>query len=405
MLEGWGPTSWKSRVALQQPCYDNPEHLAYCLDRIRAFPALVHSGEILNLKKQIAEAGKGNGFLLHGGDCAERFVDCNPESIAEKLKIILDMSQVLARALKQPVVRIGRIAGQYAKPRSDDYEVVGSSRLPSYRGDIINGFAFDPDARRPDPERLVRAYVCSCFTLNQLRAILEGEFPHTELRPQFFVSHEALLLDYESALTQFVPWENQWFNLGAHFLWLGDRTRQIDLAHAEYLRGIANPIGVKLGPTSTADETVALLKFLNPTNDAGRITLISRMGKSLVQDKLPHLIDAVNKAQLFVTWSCDPMHGNSIRTQNGIKTREISSILEELESTHSVHKNMGSYLGGVHLELTGDHVTECIGGQGKLSEEHLTRNYQTYCDPRLNYEQSMEVAQRIAENFGREKSF
>lgn len=403
MRTDWSPTSWKTRSARQQPCYDNHEHLVYCLDRIRAFPPLVHSGEIVKLKERIAAAGRGEMFILHGGDCAERFVDCNPQSIAEKFKILLEMSRVLMRGLQRPIVRIGRIAGQYAKPRSDEFESVGGLRLPSYRGDIINGFAFDPDSRRPDPERLVRAYVCSCFTLNQLRALISGS--EKEAHTEFFTSHEGLLLDYESALTHFVPWENAWFNLGTHFLWLGDRTRHLEEAHVEYLRGIANPIGIKLGPGARANEIVTLIKRLNPENEPGRITLITRFGRQKVRDHLPPIISAVTQEKLFVTWTCDPMHGNIIKTQSGLKTREIGAILQELDETHQVQKEMGTLLSGVHLELTGDHVTECVGGRERLTEEHLTRNYQTYCDPRLNYTQSIEVASRISERFGEVERF
>lgn len=440
----WSPVSWASRVALQQPTYENEDFLASCLARIRECPPLVSAGEIMSLKRQIAEAGEGRRFILQAGDCAERFVDCNTKSITDKLKIILQMSLILVYGLRKPVVRIGRIAGQYAKPRSEGMETLGGQSLPSFRGDIINGFAFDSDARRHDPERLIRALSHSCFTINWLRALIDGGFAdvrHPELwkldhisetrqpglytdlslrvrestrfmeliggeseamrRVDFFTSHEALLLDYESALTHFNPVAKSWFNLGAHFLWLGERTRQLDGAHAEYLRGIGNPIGIKVGPKASATEITELVRIINPSGEKGRITLITRMGAGQVRGALPALVKAVQNSGQFVTWSCDPMHGNAIKTQNGIKTRDFNSILSELTDTEKVHSECGSILGGVHFELTGENVTECLGGGMGLAEEHLTENYQTYCDPRLNYGQSMEMAYLISDVFGR----
>lgn len=443
-MNDWSPTSWKSRQALQQPRYEDADHLEQCLLRLRTFPPLVHVGEVRALKSQIAEAGEGRRFVLQAGDCAERFVDCTPKAITDKLKIILQMSLILVYGLRKPVVRIGRIAGQYAKPRSDDVETLGGVSLPSFRGDIINGFAFDAEARRHDPERLVRAHMYSCFTLNWLRSLIEGGFadvrhpemwkldhisethqPHlyTEIservrdatrfmellggnhetmrRVEFFTSHEGLLLDYESSMTHRAPDEDRHYNLGAHFLWLGERTRQCDGAHAEYLRGIGNPIGIKLGPTADPAEVVALVKLLNPENEKGRITLISRMGAGRAATSLSRLVAAVRDTGSFVTWSCDPMHGNVIKTQHGIKTRDFSAILTELNETERVHRDLGSILGGVHFELTGEDVTECLGGRAGLEEEHLTLNYQSTCDPRLNYSQSMEMAYLISDHFGR----
>jgi 3-deoxy-7-phosphoheptulonate synthase len=436
----WTRDSWRNKVALQQPKYDDQSLLESCVRELNERPPLVHSGEVLLLRKQIAEAGEGRRFLLQGGDCAERFVDCHPKAIQDKLKILLQMSLILVYGLRRPVVRIGRIAGQYAKPRSDDAETVGGVTLPSFRGDIINGFPFQPEARVHDPRRLLQAHAHSCFTLNYLRALIQGGFAdvrHPEMwkldhinatseprlyqdlslrvqestrfmellgggssefmsKVDFFTSHEALLLEYESALTHFCSDSGGNFNLGAHMLWLGERTRQVNGAHVEYLRGIENPIGVKLGPTTDPKDVMALLKELNPNNIPGKITLISRIGFGKVDAALPKMIDAVKANQCVVTWSCDPMHGNVIKTQNGIKTRDFNSILGEIKDTYAVHNKMGTVLGGVHFELTGENVTECLGGGSGLQEEHLSQNYQTYCDPRLNYAQSLEIASLLS---------
>jgi 3-deoxy-7-phosphoheptulonate synthase len=432
----WHPDSWREKKALQQPSYEDTEHLQACLSELRSRPPLVHPGEVDALKKQIAEAGQGRRFVLQAGDCAERFVDCNPSTITDKLKIILQMSLILVYGLRKPVVRIGRIAGQYAKPRSDTVETLQGVSLPSFRGDIINGFAFDAQSRKHDPARLLQAHTYSCFTLNYLRALIQGGFAdvrhpemwkldhisetqqpllYTELservcesirfmellgggnaevlsKVDFFTSHEGLLLDYESALTRSCSGSSKAYNLGAHMLWLGERTRQPDGAHVEYLRGIANPIGIKLGPTADPADVIALLESLNPENEPGKITLITRMGAGKASQALPGLVRAFQASGRCVTWSCDPMHGNVIKTEGGIKTRDFSAILQELSETHNVHKQEKSVLGGVHFELTGENVTECIGGGVGLQEEHLTENYQTYCDPRLNYSQSMEMA-------------
>jgi len=442
---GWTPESWRARKALQQPRYEEPRELAACLAQIRSRPPLVHAGEVDALKMQMAEAGEGRRFILHAGDCAERFEDCNPQSITDKLKIILQMSLILVYGLRKPVVRIGRIAGQYAKPRSDDAETVGGVTLPSYRGDIINGFAFEENARKHDPRRLVEAHNASCFTLNYLRALIEGGFAdvrHPEMwrldhiseerqpklytdlsdrvrestrflellgatanpglmrRVEFFTSHEGLLLDYESAVTHPVMSDGRGgrhYNLGAHMLWLGERTRQPDGAHAEYLRGIANPTGIKVGPSADPREIVKLVQLVNPSNEPGRINLITRMGAGRARSVLPALITAMRDARLNVTWTCDPMHGNVIKTEGGIKTRDFSSILAELQETFATHRSSNSILGGVHFELTGENVTECIGGGAGLQEEHLTENYTSSCDPRLNYSQSMEMAYLLSD--------
>lgn len=439
----WSPDSWKHREALQQPQYDNEQELRHWIKRIKSYPPIVSPGEILTLRKQLAEAGEGRRFVLQAGDCAERFVDCNAKAILDKLKIILQMSLVLVHGLRRPIVRIGRIAGQYAKPRSLGEETRDGLSLPSFRGDIINGFDFDAEARRHQPARLFEACVHSAFTMNHLRSLIEGGFAdirHPEMwrldhideghqpelyreiqrrvrestrfmellggantdfmkRVDFFVSHEGLLLEYESAMTHYDPHTQAWFDRSAHFLWIGERTRQLDGAHVEFFRGIANPIGIKIGPKTDGDYLLELIKILNPEKIPGRITLISRMGVNEVEKALPPLLEAVKRSSLPVTWSCDPMHGNAITTQNGVKTRNFDSILEELKITEKSHRNVGTILGGVHFELTGENVTECTGGAVGLSESQLGVNYQTYCDPRLNYAQSMEMASLLSEHF------
>jgi 3-deoxy-7-phosphoheptulonate synthase len=428
---------------LQQPEYDDPAELKFWLERIRGYPPIVTPGEIVTLKRQIAEASEGKRFVLHAGDCAERFVDCNAKAISDKLKIILQMSLVLVHGLRRPIVRIGRMAGQYAKPRSQGLETRGSENLPSFRGDIINGFEFDGAARRHQPSRLFEAFMHSAFTMNHMRGLIEGGFAdirHPEMwrldhidedrqldlyrdlkrrvaestrfmellggantefmrRVDFFVSHEGLLLDYESVQTTYDRDLGAWFDQSAHFLWIGERTRQLDGAHVEFFRGVANPIGVKIGPSTQPEYILELLQVLNPDNEPGRVTLISRMGVNEVARSLPPLIHKVKASGCAVMWSCDPMHGNAIITQDGVKTRSFDAILGELKLTDQVHRDCGTILGGVHFELTGENVTECIGGSVGLSESGLAANYQTYCDPRLNYAQSMEMASLLSQHF------
>lgn len=439
----WTPDSWRARNALQQPGYEDPSELRFWLDRIRHYPPIVTGGEIAMLKRQIAEASEGKRFVLHAGDCAERFVDCNSKAISDKLKIILQMSLVLVHGLRRPIVRIGRIAGQYAKPRSQGLETRGEQSLPSFRGDIINGFEFTSEARRHQPSRLFEAFMHSSFTMNHIRGLIEGGFAdirHPEMwrldhidedkqlslyrdikrrvaestrfmellgganndfmrRVDFFVSHEGLLLDYEAALTHYDSSQGVWYDQSAHFLWIGERTRQLDGAHVEFFRGVANPIGVKIGPSTEPEGLIELLHALNPTFEPGRVTLISRMGVGEVSRRLPPLIEKVRDSHYPVMWSCDPMHGNAIITQDGVKTRSFNAILEELKVTEQAHRDLGTILGGVHFELTGENVTECIGGAVGLSESSLGTNYQTYCDPRLNYAQSMEMASLLSQHF------
>ena len=431
----WSVDSWKKFPAKQQPNYPDEGQLDEILSKVGAYPPLVFSGEIESLKSQLAEASEGRRFLLQGGDCAERFVDCNTESITRKLKIILQMSVVLCYGARKPVIRVGRIAGQFAKPRSNDQETVDGQEIPVFRGDNINSFDPDPEARKPDPQRLLKSYHTSALTLNYIRALTKGGFadlhhPHNwdvdfisngDKNPkyleivdniqsaitfmeslgtreqnlkgvEFYTSHEGLMLPYEEAQTKYDPIQGGYYNLGAHFLWIGDRTRQLDGAHVEYFRGIQNPIGLKVGPSASPPDILALVKALNPHNEPGRITLISRFGEGTVANHLPDFIEAMQSDNQKVLWSVDPMHGNAIKTKNNIKTRDFNAILSEIKESAAVHRQAGSHLGGVHFELTGDDVTECIGGAANITREQLSQNYQSYCDPRLNYSQSLEMA-------------
>lgn len=435
-MDVWTPASWRAKPIRQQPTYERAEDLERVLGTIRQYPPLVFVGEVDNLKRQLADAAAGRRFLLQGGDCAERFQDCTPDAITSKIKILLQMSVVLAYGARQPVVRVGRIAGQYAKPRSADTEVIDGKTLPVFRGDNINSFEGDPEGRRPDPKRLLQSYHTASMTLNYVRAMITGGFAnlhHPEnwnlsfmgksaqreryakmvgniqdavafmssvggVREEalgsidFFTSHEGLLLGFEESLTRHVREKNRFYNLGAHMLWIGDRTRELEGAHIEYFRGIANPIGVKWGPSAKPDEMVAVLKRLNEANEPGKLTIITRFGEGKVKECLPPAIAAVRKAGLNVLWSADPMHGNVIKTKGGIKTRDFDAILRELTESFAVHRSEKSRLGGVHFELTGEDVTECTGGSERVSEEDLVRQYETFCDPRLNYSQSLEMA-------------
>ena len=434
-LEDWSPASWRQRAAAQQPTYADPAALAAVCEEIRGLPPLVFSGEVDALKAQLAEAAEGKRFVLHGGDCAERFSDCNGDAVVGKLKILLQMSLVLTYGARRPVVRIGRIAGQYGKPRSKDTELVDGVERTTFRGDIVNGLA--PEDRAPDPARLREAYFRSTATLNFVRALIDGGFAdlhHPEKwelrfmgdspegleyrrmaerirdavsymeslggleesalrRIEFFTSHEGLLLPYEEAQTRQVVRKTGYYNLGAHFLWIGDRTRQLDGAHIEYFRGIRNPVGVKVGPTCAPEELVRLVDALGP--EPGRVTLITRFGRDQVAKHLPPLVRAVKAAGLPVVWSCDPMHGNT-HALGGRKTRAFDDILAEVDQVFAVHAAEGTHLGGVHFELTGDNVTECVGGAEGLGADDLGRRYETGCDPRLNYRQSLEMAFALA---------
>ena len=430
----WTPRSWRTKPIQQQPRYRDEQALETVLAKVRSYPPLIFVGEVTKLKKQIAAAAAGERFLLQGGDCAERFVDCTPEAITSKIKILLQMSVVLSYGARQPVTRVGRIAGQYAKPRSSELETVDGTEMPAFRGDNINSFDADPTARQPDPGRLLQSYHTASMTLNYIRAMIAGGFAdlhhpenwdlrfmsHSRQRARyesvvenvrdaiafmnsfgglvedkvgsidFFTSHEGLLLGFEEAMTRTV--EGRHYNLGAHILWIGDRTRQLGGAHIEYFRGIENPVGIKWGPAADVEEMIEIVHTLNPSNEAGRITLITRFGHDQVKSCLPKAVKAVKKAGLNVLWSSDPMHGNVIKTKDGTKTRDFDAILSELTQCFATHKDLGSHLGGVHFELTGEDVTECTGGSEGIQESDLSRSYETFCDPRLNYSQSLEMA-------------
>jgi len=436
---GWSSTSWRGRAALQLPTYPDQTELEGVLSELRDLPPLVTSWEILALKQKLADAQEGKCFLLQGGDCAETFDACSSEVISNRLKVLLQMSLVLVHGLRKPVVRVGRFAGQYAKPRSADTETIGGVTLPSYRGDMVNGPCFDPEARRPDPRRMVKAHARSAMTMNFVRALIDGGFAdlhhpeywnlswvgHSSLaaeygrmvdaigdavrfmetlsgeevhnlnRVDFYTSHEALLLPYEESLTREVPRHWGWFNLSTHFPWIGMRTADVEGAHVEYFRGIRNPIAIKVGPSVKADQLLRVMDVLNPRDEPGRMTFIHRMGATKVAECLPPLLDAVRRDGRRVLWVCDPMHGNTEATGNGFKTRRFDNIGSELEQAFDLHAAAGTRLGGVHLELTGEDVTECLGGARELTETDLERAYHSTVDPRLNYEQALEVAMLI----------
>jgi len=438
--ENWSPSSWTARPAQQQVAYSDQVELARVIDEIGRLPPLVTSWEIEQLRTELGRAARGEAFVLQGGDCAESFDDCRSEPIAAKLKILLQMSLVLVHGTRKPVVRIGRIAGQYAKPRSADTETRGDVTLPAYRGDIINRDPFTAADREPDPTLLLRAYERSGLTLNFIRALVEGGFadlhhpenwdmsfasgtPHAAQyqrivdsiresldfvsaitgiesevlrRVDVFTSHEALALPYEQAQTRRVPRRPGFYNLSTHFPWIGMRTAQLDGAHVEFFRGVQNPLGIKVGPAMTTDWLLGLLDALDPHHLDGRITLIARMGAGQVAAKLPPLVEAVRRAGRTVLWICDPMHGNTETTAAGIKTRPFDKIVDELEQSFVLHGQLGSRLGGVHIELTGENVTECTGGARGLTDIDLERAYKSRVDPRLNYEQALECAMRIA---------
>ena len=439
-VSAWAPESWRARPALQQPDYPDSEALGRVLEELRTLPPLVTSWEIVRLRELLADAAAGKAFVLQGGDCAERFVDCRPARVTNMVKVLVQMSLVLVVGAQRPVIRIGRFAGQYAKPRSADVETRDGASLPSYRGDIINRPEFTAEARRPDPQLLLRGYERAAMSLNFIRALVKGGFAdlhhpeyfdldwveHSPLadeyhrmadtisealrfmenvlgvragesdRIDFFTSHEALLLGYESAQTRRVPRKPGFFDLTTHFPWVGLRTNDPDGAHVEFLRGIENPIGVKVGAGCTRDKVGRLLDLLNPQRVPGRLTFIHRFGARKIGDELPKLIEIVRGEGGGVLWICDPMHGNTQTTASGVKTRHFEDIRFEVEQAFDIHRAAGQSLGGAHIELTGENVTECIGGARGQSEEDLARAYESEVDPRLNYEQSLELAFLIA---------
>jgi 3-deoxy-7-phosphoheptulonate synthase len=437
----WEPTSWQARQAQQQPTYADAAELGRVVAELARLPPIVVSWEVDNLTARLAAAQRGEAFLLQGGDCAESFADCDSDRIARQLKVLLQMSLVLLQAMKQPVVRVGRFAGQYAKPRSADTETRDGVSLPAYRGDLVNRPEFTAEGRRPDPQLLLRGYERAALTLNFVRALVDGGFAdlhhpeywdlgfvrHAQLRAdyerivhaigdaldffesltgqrageanrvEFFASHEGLHLLYEQAQTRYIARQDRWYNLSTHMPWIGMRTAQVDGAHVEYFRGIANPIGVKIGAAMSDEWLQELVAKLNPHNLPGRLTLIHRFGVKDIEQHLPRAIAAVRRTGSTVLWCCDPMHGNTETTSGGIKTRRFENILRELDLSFRIHRELGSLLGGAHIELTGEDVTECTGGARGLTDADLQRAYRSQVDPRLNYEQALELAMLIAE--------
>jgi len=437
----WQLSSWRDKPITQQPIYPNAEQLHQIETQLRRSPALVFRHEIDALQQQLARVSAGEAFLLQGGDCAESFAEFNTAKIEDICKLLLQMAVVLTFGGSCPIVKVGRLAGQFAKPRSDNHETIDGVKLPSYRGDIVNDIEFTAAARTPDPQRLLQAYNQSAITLNLLRDFTKGGLGDLHQVHQWnlefvrdspvgeryqaladrigealafmtacgvndslalsettlYTSHEALLLNYEEALTRQDKSSGDWYNFSAHMLWLGDRTRQLDGAHVEFVRGLKNPLGLKAGPTMTADELLRLIEVLNPQNEAGRLTIIARMGAAQLATKLPQLLRRVKQAGYNVVWSCDPMHGNTVKTSSGIKTRAFEQILAEVRYFFEIHAAEGTYPGGIHCEMTGQNVTECIGGGQAITEHGLADKYFTRCDPRLNASQALELAFLISD--------
>ncbi|MGE3066928.1 MAG: class II 3-deoxy-7-phosphoheptulonate synthase [Hyphomicrobiaceae bacterium] len=450
MPAAWTPESWRSKPIVQAPDYPDQAKLADVEAKLATFPPLVFAGEARQLKKSLADVAAGNGFLLQGGDCAESFLEHRADNIRDFFRVFLQMAVVLTYAGGSPVVKVGRIAGQFAKPRSSPVERQGSTELPSYRGDIINGPEFSAEARVPDPERQLQAYRQAAATLNLLRAFASGGYADlervhqwmlgfvgdsrqghryqeladritetlafmracgitSENTPQLrgttlYTSHEGLLLGYEQALTRLDSTSGEWYATSGHMIWVGDRTRQADHAHIEFCRGIRNPLGLKCGPSLEPDGLLRLMDVLNPGNEAGRLTLICRFGSDKIEKQLPRLIRAVKKEGRNVVWSCDPMHGNTITAANGYKTRPFDRVLSEVDTFFAVHRGEGTHAGGVHIEMTGQNVTECTGGAMAITETDLSNRYHTHCDPRLNADQSLDLAFLMAERLKQERA-
>ena len=443
MIGSWDKSSWRTKKRHQMPEYKDPDELNKVENSLKSLPPLVFAGEVRNLKKDLAKVESGQAFLLQGGDCAESFEEFSADLIRDTFKVLLKMAVVLTFGGKKPVIKIGRMAGQFAKPRSSDFEIINGQKLPSYRGDIINDIEPTIEHRLPKPERMLKAYTQSSSTLNLLRAFSQGGFADisrvhswvlestkgqvgyqkffdlaTKItnslefmsaagvnsensdslrKVDFYTSHEALLLEYEEALCRLDSTTGLPVAGSGHMIWIGDRTRQIDGAHVEFCKGVQNPIGLKCGPSTDPDELIQLCKILNPENEPGRLTLITRFGSELISDHLPKIINSVKNAKLRVVWSCDPMHGNTIKSSNGYKTRPFEKILAEVKYFFKIHISEGTFPGGVHVEMTGKDVTECTGGIKSIDDEDLHSRYHTACDPRLNASQSLELAFLIAE--------
>ena len=450
-MKKWTLNSWRNYPVKHIPEYENKKELNMVLDKIKSFPPLVFAGETRTLKSQLADVVDGKAFLLQGGDCAESFAEFHPDNIRDTFKVILQMSLVMTYSASMPVVKVGRIAGQFSKPRSSPTETKNGKELPSYLGDNINGIEFSEKIRKPDAKRLFKAYSQSAATLNLLRALSQGGFADLnkvhlwnlgflkkspegkkfkELEDKIadalsfmdacginadfnrrlttvncFTSHEALLLPFEESMTRIDSTTGKYHDTSAHFVWIGDRTRQPNGGHVEFCRGIENPIGIKCGPTLKSEELIKLCNILNPSNEKGRITLISRFGHDNVEKFLPKLIKAVKKEGLNVVWSCDPMHGNTIKSANGFKTRPFNNVVKEVKKVFAVHKAEGSYAGGLHIEMTGKNVTECTGGAQKISEKDLSHRYHTHCDPRLNANQALELAFLISDEIKKNSQY
>ena len=449
MSERWTPDSWRARPVLQVPDYPDAKALADVEAQLATFPPLVFAGEARNLKKALGRVAAGEAFLLQGGDCAESFAEHRADAIRDFFRVLLQMAVVLTYAGGSPVVKLGRIAGPFAKPRSSPTEVQNGKELPSYRGDTINGIEFTEEARTPDPQRMLMAYRQSAATLNLLRAFAQGGYANLDhvhrwnlgfvkdspaghryqelaehiaeslrfmracgLTPErtpelrttsLYTSHEALMLGYEQAMTRVDSTSGDWYATSGHLLWVGDRTRDLDHAHIEFLRGIKNPVGAKCGPSLSPDDLLRLIDALNPANEPGRLTLICRFGADKVAKHLPGLIRAVEREGKTVVWACDPMHGNTIKAAGGYKTRPFDLIMREVETFFDIHRGEGTHAGGIHVEMTGQNVTECVGGSKAVTETDLSDRYHTHCDPRLNADQSLELAFIVSERLKRER--
>ena len=447
MNSKWSIDSWRSFPIKHQPVYSDTNKLRDVEEKLKSLPPLVFAGEARTLKAKLADVSEGKAFLLQGGDCAESFAEFNADNLRDSFRVILQMAAVLTYGASLPIVKVGRLAGQFAKPRSDPFEIRDNVKLSSYLGDIVNGIEFEASAREPDPERMIKAYSQAASALNLLRAFatggyadlhevhrwnlefLEGSSQDSKYRAiadrigdclnfmkacginkntaglvskvDFFTSHEALLLGYEQSLTRIDSISEKYYDCSAHMLWIGERTRGLDEAHIEFMRGIGNPIGVKVGPTMTNDDLLSLIDKLNPENEAGKLTLISRMGKDNIGNVLPSLVKNIDQEGKKVVWSCDPMHGNTFKAQTGYKTRAFDNIMSEVEQFFQIHRSEGTYAGGIHLEMTGQDVTECVGGAQEIKEENLGDRYHTHCDPRLNANQGLELAFRLSEELSK----
>ncbi len=442
MKEKWNPYTWQKKVALHQPNYKNKAELDKVINRMKKLPPLVFAGEVRDLKKELADCSDGKGFLLQAGDCAESFAEFHPNYIRDTFRVIMQMAVILSFASGVPVVKVGRLAGQFAKPRSSPIEEKNGEKLPSYLGDMINAIEFTQESRIPDPLRMIQAYNQAASTQNLLRAFAYGGYADLSTiqnwnldfvkkskqgsdfkvlanriseclnfmyacginnenvrqlsETNFFISHEALLLPYESAFTRIDSTTGSWYNVSAHMVWIGDRTRRLNGAHIEFCKGLSNPIGIKVGPSADADELIRVINILNPSKEKGKIVLIVRMGSNEIEKLLPKIISKIEKKKIKVVWSCDPMHANTEKSKSGYKTRNFRNILNEVKLFFKIHKKMGTYAGGIHLEMTGQNVTECIGGLQKISDKDLSSRYHTHCDPRLNASQSIELSFLIA---------